>query len=75
MSGRIDDIDLRPLVRDRSILCIDSDTAFELELVRVHRDSGLPHPRLLQNGIGKGRLPVVDVRDNGYISDFHIRFS
>jgi hypothetical protein len=67
----VDDIDLRSLVRDRSVLGIDGDAALLFELIAVHGDTRLTHPRLLKDCVGKGCLPMVDVGNNGNVADFH----
>ena len=76
MAWGINDIDLVAVMINRGLLCCDRDTALMLLITRVHNER-LAHLSLvltesialLQKSVNKRRLPVVDVRDNCYISN------
>ena len=73
MAGRIDDVDVHALPRDRRVLREDRDAALPLEGEGVHHplghrligaeDAGLPEQR-----IDERRLPVVDVGDDADVA-------
>jgi len=76
MSGRVDNIDTRPLPLERGDLRQDRDAAFALQII------GVEHPlfRLLvlaegsglfQEHVDQGRLPVIDMRDDCDIAQGH----
>ena len=70
VAGRVDDVDLDPLVMHGGVLGQDRDPAFAFEVVRIHdpRDQLLvlaERPRLAQHMVHKRRLAVINVRDNG----------
>ena len=74
MAGSIDDIDASCAKRDRGILGHDGDAAFAFERVGVHHAIhhlfvGAEHAGLAQQGIDQGGFPVIDVGNNGKISD------
>ncbi len=76
VSRRIDDVDLAVLVFDRRVLGVNRDPALALLIVAVHHE--FPHvlmrrecTALCEEGIDERCLPVVDVRDNGDITDGH----
>ena len=69
MAGRVDDVDVRALVVDRTVLREDRDAALALEVVRVH--DALGHVLVLAERSGlreqlvdQGGLAVIDVRDD-----------
>ena len=71
----VDDVDLRVAVPHGGILRHDRDAALALEVVRVHDavDDLLifaVNARLLEHLVDQRGLAVVDVRDNGDISQF-----
>jgi hypothetical protein len=72
----VDDVDLRFLPPNGSVLREDGDTALTLERVRVHDALGddlvgLESSRLTQHLIDEGGLPMVDVRDDGNVPYLH----
>ena len=74
VTGRVDDVDARARVVDRSILRENRDAALALERERVHHT--LCHLLVLteQAALGAGSvhergLPVVDVGDDGDVAD------
>src|SRR5690606_6177510 len=72
--GRVDQVDLHTVPGKRDILRENGDAALPLEIVRVEdalpevlvaRDrAGLP-----EEAVDHGRLPVVDMRNDGDVSD------
>ena len=75
MPRRIYDIDLGILVGDGSVLCQNGDAALPLQIIGVHDaiHDLLIFPidaALLEHLVHQGRLAVVNVGDNGYVSDF-----
>ena len=73
MARRIDDVDLVVAIADGRILGHDRDAAFTFEVHRIHHavDDRLVFTmsaRLLQHGIDKRGLAVVDVSDNGDVA-------
>src|SRR5439155_11027399 len=76
VSGRIDDVDLRVLPPDRSVLRENRDAALTLERVGIHHPllDDLIRPegaRLPEHLVDEGGLPVIDVRDDRYVSYLH----
>ena len=75
VSRCVDDVDLRVLVRHRGVLGEDGDPALALEIVAVH-DARLDllvlaeHLGLREHRVDERGLAVVDVRDDGDVSDF-----
>ena len=73
---RIDDIDAGAVPDDRGDLGEDGDAALALEIVGIH--STLGHPlvlaegaRLLEQAVDEGRLPMVDMGNDGDIAKVH----
>src|SRR5690606_13549989 len=74
VTGRVDQVDLHTVPGKRDILRENGDAALPLEIVRVEdalpevlvaRDrAGLP-----EEAVDHGRLPVVDMRNDGDVSD------
>ena len=70
---RVDQVQLMALPGDAHRLRLDRDPALALEIHRI--EQLLPHVavgdgvRELENPIGQGRFPVVDVRDDGEVAD------
>ena len=74
VAGRVDDVDARPLPGDRGELGQDGDAALALEIVRVHRAVGdhlarAELPRLAQEPVDQRRLAMIDVGDDGDVTD------
>ena len=74
MSGCVDNIDLDSLIIDSGVFGQDRDPALALQIIGVHdalldRLVFTEHTALLQKPVDQGRLAVVDVGDNCYISD------
>ena len=73
VARRIDEVQLMALPGDAHGLGLDRDPALALEIHRI--EQLLAHVavgdrvRELKNPIGQGRLPVVDVGDDGEVSD------
>jgi hypothetical protein len=70
----VDDVDLRPVVPDRGVLGEDRDPALALEVVRVHHPlfgvlPGPERPGLPEEAVDESRFAVVDVGDDGDVSD------
>ena len=68
VAGRVDDVDLRPVVVDGRVLREDRDPALFLEVVAVHDPFGggdslvrTERPGLLEQAVHERRLAVVDV--------------
>ena len=77
VAGGVDDVDLRVAVLDGGVLGEDGDAALTLEVVRVHDalDRLLilaVDAALLEHLVDERRLAVVDVGDDGYVSQFLI---
>ena len=75
MPGSVDDVDLIPLVVDASRLGKDGDSSFVLERIGIHAAGGdlfvfAESPARLEHGIDKSGLAVIDVGDDGDVSDF-----
>ena len=72
----IDDVDFIITVKNRRLFGGDGDTAFVLLIARIH-DQFLAHlslivakcARLFEQPINHGRLAVIDVGNNGNISN------
>jgi hypothetical protein len=70
----IDDVDLHPLVENGDVLGENRDAALPFEVIRIE-DALARELRfaelsaLAQQGINQGRLAMVNVGDNGNISD------
>ena len=74
MPWRINDIDLHVVIEDRGILRENCDTTLALQLVRVHHALdvvfvGAKSAALLKHGIDQCGFPMIDVRDDGNISN------
>ena len=74
VAGRVDDVDAVTVPFERGVLGADGDAFFALEIHRVHhalldllvgaKGAGLP-----QQLIDQRRLAVIDVRDNGDVTN------
>ena len=67
VAGGVDDVHLRPLVRDRGVLREDGDAALLLLVVAVHEPIVLANvlaELLGEEGVDERGLAVVDVRDD-----------
>ena len=76
VARRIDNVDARAVPDDRGDLSEDGDAALALEIVGIH--SALGHPlvlaegaRLLEKPVDEGRLPMVDMGNDGDIAKIH----
>ncbi len=74
MARRVHDVELYVPVADRRVLGKDRDAAFAFERIRVHdaRRDVLPFAKdaaLFEHGVHEGRLAVIDVSDNGDVSE------
>jgi len=74
VTGGIDDIDLDMVIEDGGVLGKDGDAALAFQLVTVHyalrdRFVGAEGAALLQHGVHKGGLAMVNVRNNGDVTD------
>ena len=75
MPGSVDDVDLVPLVVDAGRLGKDGDSSLVLERIGIHAAGGdlfvfAESPARLEHGIDKSGLAVIDVGDDGDVSDF-----
>ena len=73
MARGVDQVDLDVAELDRSILGEHGDTALTLQLIGIHDEGagrlGVPKDHaLLQQSVDEGRLAVVDVGDDGDVS-------
>ena len=83
VSGGVDDVDLGALIVDGCIFCQDGDASLALEVPVIH--DALLHvlvvaegAALLKHLVNQGGLAVVDVRDDGDISQIvsdHVKLS
>ena len=76
MAGRVDDIDLGVFPPHGRVLREDGDPALTLERIGVHHALGddLIFPEgagLPKHLVNQGRLPVIDVCDDGDITNLH----
>ena len=76
VAGRVDDVDAHVLPHDRGRLGEDGDAALALEVVGIHHPLGdalvvAERAGLLQQAVDERRLAVVDVGDDGDVSQFH----
>ena len=74
MAGRVDDVQANPVVVDRSLLGENGDPLLALQVVGVHDPLhhdlvGAEGTGLAKHGVDEGGLAVVDVGDDGQISD------
>ena len=74
MAWRVDEVDLRSLPLDGDVLREDRDTAFLLEIVGVEDPfagelAGSKLSALAKQAVDEGRLAVVDVGEDGDITD------
>src|SRR5690606_34820166 len=73
VSGRIDDVDRRPLVFNAAVLGQNGDTALTLQVVGIH-DSVVDgfivtkHACLFEHSVDKSRLAVIYVSDDGDVA-------
>ena len=77
MARGVHDVDLHVLVVDGGVLGQDGDAALPLQIAGVHDavHSGLilaVDTALLEHLVHQGGLAMIDVRDDGYISQFGI---
>ncbi len=73
VTGGVDYIDLAAVIIHRSIFCHDRNTAFTLQVVRVHDPFlnlliGPENAGLSEHAIEQRCLAMVDVGDNGDVS-------
>ena len=76
VAWRVDDVYARAIPQDRGRLGEDGDTALALEIVGIHRALGHPlilaeRPGLLEEAVDEGGFPMVDVGNDGDISEVH----
>ncbi len=76
VARRIDDVDARVLPDDGGALGKDGDPALALQVIGIHGafSDALPlaeGARLLEHFVDEGGLAVVDVSDNGDVSELH----
>ena len=74
VARRIDQVDLDVAVADRDVLGEDRDAPLALEVIGVEDAlalelGGAELPALAQHRIDERRLAVIDVRNNGHVSD------
>ena len=73
MAGGIHYVDLDAVVGGGGVLCQNGDAAFPLQIAGIHH-AVLHHliiaegAALLQHFVNQGRLAVVNVGNNGYVS-------
>ena len=77
MAGGINNVDPCAFPFDRRVLGKNGDAALALDVVAVHRPflGGLivaVNTGLFEQFVNKGRLAVVNVGDNGDVTDFHV---
>ncbi len=75
MPGGVNNVDLRVLIGDGSVLCQNGDAALPLQIVGVHNavHNLLVFPidaALLEHLVHQGGFTVVNVGNDGYVSDF-----
>src|SRR5206468_1836108 len=74
VAGRVDDVDLGPGDRQGDVLGQDGNAALPLDVVGVENALAAQlafaeQPGLAHELIDQGRLAVVDVRDDGHITN------
>ena len=78
VAGRVDDVDVMPVVVDRAVLGEDRDAALALEVVAVHHPLGDvlvlgKRAGLDQELVDQRGLAVVDVGDDGDVAEVAAR--
>jgi hypothetical protein len=58
-------------VKNGSVFGIDGNASFLFNGIAIHALIAGYHPRLAHQGISQGGFPVVNVRNNSNISNFH----
>ncbi|MPM41176.1 hypothetical protein SDC9_87826 [bioreactor metagenome] len=76
VTRRIDDVDARVLIDDRRVLGENGDPALALEIVGIHNAldvlfASAQYARVAQHLIDQRGLAVVDMRDDGDVSNLH----
>ena len=76
MAWGIDDIEANILPDHRRTFCKNCDAALTLQVVGVHRPLGnllvgAERARLTKQGIDQGCFPVIDVGDDGDVTNIH----
>ncbi len=74
VAGGVDDVDLNALVVDGSVLGQYGDAALALQIIGVHHALGhllifAENAALLEHFVHQRGLAMIDVRDDGYISE------
>src|SRR5262249_37565825 len=78
MTGRIDDVDLHSLITNTGRLSESRYSALALEIIRVAEtfddlSIGPANATLPRHGIYQGRLSVIDVSDDRYVTNSIVR--
>src|SRR3989344_4618681 len=71
VARRVDDVYFGAFVFDGGIFGINGDAALKLQSVGVHRYALNRNAGLAQQSVRESRLPMVDVRNNSDVPDFH----
>jgi hypothetical protein len=71
----VNDVDLGAVVSNGGVLSENRDAAFFFQWIGVHDKHpnvlmSAEHMPLLEQGIHQSSLPMIDVGDNGNVSDF-----
>ena len=79
MAGGVHDVDLGVLIVDGSVFCQNGDATLPFQVAGVHDPvlGDLVFPvdaALLQHFVHKGGLAVVNVRDDGNITNISLRY-
>ena len=77
MPGGIHNVDARAAVAHRRVLAQDGDATLALEIVGVHNAldvlfASAQHARVTQHLVDQRCLAVVNVRDDGDVSNVHL---
>ncbi len=71
--GRVDDVDLRPVITNACRFCQDRDAALALQFIRIHDALGdfficAENAALAQHGVDERRFSMIDVRNDGDVA-------
>ena len=74
MAGGVDDVDFNVFIINARVLRQDRDAPLTLQIERVHNTLGHPFigpkdPALMEHSVDQRGLSVIDVGDDGYVSN------
>ncbi len=80
VSGRIDNVEAQIVVQNRSAFGENGDAALALKVIAVHGALGhlliiAESAGLAKHSVNQCRFAVVDVGDDGYVTECHVSFA